>query len=122
MDARQELLADARDGNVGDLDLLFANQREQEIERPRELIQLDDERRVVDEVRVSRHGRLRHGLGGDGAHPNSPARNWLGTMYGKTGCMSNEKLTYAGFIQTLSKPTPKYNSAIRIMMPYCPIF
>ena len=42
-DAHQELLGDARDRDVVDVDLLVANQREQQIERPRELLQLDDE-------------------------------------------------------------------------------
>ena len=44
-DARDELLADARDRDVVDVDLLFANEREQQIERPGERRQLDDERR-----------------------------------------------------------------------------
>lgn len=45
MDALQELLADARDGDVGDLHLLIADEREQKIEGTRELVQLDDEGR-----------------------------------------------------------------------------
>ena len=45
--AQHELLADARDRNVVDVDLLFANEREQQIERTRERWQLDDERRIV---------------------------------------------------------------------------
>ena len=42
-DAFQELLGDACDGNVLDVDLLVANEREEQVERTRELRQLDDE-------------------------------------------------------------------------------
>jgi hypothetical protein len=45
VDAREELLADARDRDVGDLDLLIADEREEEIERPRIFVELDDEGR-----------------------------------------------------------------------------
>ena len=45
VDAREELLANARDRDVGDLDLLIADEREQEIEGPRVLVQLHDEGR-----------------------------------------------------------------------------
>ncbi|MND01633.1 hypothetical protein D3C83_207070 [compost metagenome] len=45
-DRREELLRDLRDGDVGDLDFLLANQVQQQIERTGELIQLDQERRV----------------------------------------------------------------------------
>ena len=47
VNAEEELLADARDRNVGDLDLLFANEREQQIERTGEVLELDDEGRVA---------------------------------------------------------------------------
>ena len=42
-DAHDELLADARDGNVVDVELLFANEREEQVERARERRHLDDE-------------------------------------------------------------------------------
>ena len=42
--AREELLRDACDRNVVDVDLFVANEREQEIQRTAELRQLDDKR------------------------------------------------------------------------------
>ena len=54
-DAHDELLADARDRNVVDVDLLFANEREQQIERPGKRRQLDDEA-VVRVRRVTTSG------------------------------------------------------------------
>jgi len=42
--AQQELFRDPRDGNVVDVDLLFADQRQQQVERPGEGGQLDGER------------------------------------------------------------------------------
>src|SRR5690349_7641777 len=45
VDAREELLGNARDRDVIDVDLFVANERQQEIERTAELRQLDDERR-----------------------------------------------------------------------------
>ena len=43
LDPRQELLGDARDRDVVDVDLLVADQREQETKRPLDLLQFDDE-------------------------------------------------------------------------------
>ena len=45
MNPRQELLGDPGNGNVPDIDLLIADQRQQEIERSTKPIELDDERR-----------------------------------------------------------------------------
>jgi hypothetical protein len=42
----EELVGDAGDGNVGDLELLLAKQVQQEIERPGVGIELDDEARA----------------------------------------------------------------------------
>ena len=73
-DARQELLGDARDGNVVDVDLLVANEREKKIERAGELSQLDDENFVL----VTQ--RLHHVV------------HWLGMMYGETMLSSSDSL------------------------------
>ena len=43
MDGRQELIGDPRDRDVGDLELLLAEQMEQQVERPGESVELDDE-------------------------------------------------------------------------------
>ncbi len=43
MDGVEELIGDPRDRNVGDLELLLAQQVQQQVERPGEGIELDDE-------------------------------------------------------------------------------
>ena len=45
VDGAQKLIGDTGDRDVGDLDLLFAKQVEQEVERAGEGVELDDERR-----------------------------------------------------------------------------
>ena len=73
VDAKEELLADARDGNVRDLDLLFADEREQQVERPREVLQLDDEwRRARVERRESGAHRAPSANEGTGIMSRSP--------------------------------------------------
>ena len=66
--AQQELLGDARDGNVVDVDLLVANQSQQQIQRTRVLGELDDEDLGRCRVSNGRRARMRqrhivHGLG-----------------------------------------------------------
>src|SRR2546426_511788 len=46
-DHGQELVGDLRDGQVGDVDLVLADQMEQQVERAGELLQLDDEAVLV---------------------------------------------------------------------------
>jgi hypothetical protein len=46
-DHRQELVGDLRDREVGDVDLVLADQMQQQVERAGELLQLDDEPRLV---------------------------------------------------------------------------
>ena len=43
VDHRQELIRDLRDRQIGDVDLVFPNQMEQQVERAGEFLQLDDE-------------------------------------------------------------------------------
>ena len=57
-DGREELLGDARDRDVANVELLVADEREQEVERSGELGQLDDERAVSG--RTGRRSKPRH--------------------------------------------------------------
>jgi len=59
-DHREELVRDTRDRQVGDVDLVLADQVQQQIERAGELLQLDDEPALIG------HG------GGGHAHGDTP--------------------------------------------------
>jgi hypothetical protein len=68
-DRRQELRRDLRDRNVEDVDVLLADQVQEQVERPLESLQLDDERAVgragdagIDDRRMRvRYGSTRRG-------------------------------------------------------------
>src|SRR5437667_1705 len=59
-DHREELIRDPRDREVGDVELVLVDQVQQQVERTRELLELDDETALL----------LDHGVGG-GAHKGS---------------------------------------------------
>src|SRR5207244_12173267 len=60
-DHAQELIGDLRDREVGDVELVLADEMQQQIERARELLELDDEAGLV------------HGAGGGRQRRHEPA-------------------------------------------------
>ena len=60
VDDAQELIGDARYRDVRDVDLFFAEEVQQEVERPREGVKLDDEPRFGAERGSGRSSGCRH--------------------------------------------------------------
>jgi hypothetical protein len=102
MNTLEELFANAGDRDVGDLDLLIANQREQEVERSREVIELDDE---ASRRRLGLEYRAHAGPGRSKGAINRPANPY-------------SRLT--GLIHVAMKRGAKYKRRIRISSPYAP--
>src|SRR2546426_2236603 len=67
--SRQELIGDLGDRQVGDVELVLADQVQQQVERAGELLQLDDETGLLGE-----HGVRRGGSGHEGTPPGRA--NW----------------------------------------------
>src|SRR3989475_12590250 len=76
VDHGEELVGDLCDREVGDVDLALADQVEQQVERPRELVQLDHE------TPVRRHGHRRHIAPGMASPPTMAiprsSKRWAG--------------------------------------------
>src|SRR6185436_14730289 len=106
-----------RDRDVVDVDLLLADQREQEVERPREGGQLDDEARLGTAAAVS-IGRKRvreRGVRGYISHCASD-----GSENGSAHRKRNPPNASAGSIQMDRIRLPNPSSRMRMTIPYRP--
>src|SRR6185369_9637418 len=102
-DTNQKLLGDVGDGDVVDVELLFANEREEQIERARERLELHDECIVGNLGRGVAVGRRSH-------RHRSTNRSTMLSILSPVAC--------AGYIQVFNTPGVTYNSTISKMIPY----
>src|SRR5437879_12426330 len=94
VDDREELVGDLRDRQVGDADLVLADQVQQQVEWAGELLQLDDEAVLVG----GRERRIRHWGKAPSETPNRPTtlsapciNSWAGQRY--TACAAGTSFT-----------------------------
>src|SRR5688572_7456962 len=107
LDARQELFGDACDGDVVDVDALIPDQGQQQVERPLELLQLDD-KRFADMCGSCRH-RIPRSLGD--LRKNGRTASKAGWPRALTGNITADSAFFPASVQ---------NSRRRTMMPYFP--
>src|SRR2546427_9011441 len=94
VDDREKLVGDLRDRQVGDVDLVLADQMQQQVERAGELLQLDDESVLV----AGGERGIRHWGKAPADTPNRPATlsapcisSWAGQRY--TACAAGTSFT-----------------------------
>src|SRR5439155_10089326 len=106
---------DARDRDVVDVELLLADEGEQEVERSRERGQLDDEQRVGILGPAAGSGAVRV-RGEGGAHRSHCPVD--GRKNRSTAVSIIVPSAIAGRIQLLRIPGAMYNTRMSTMMPY----